>query len=75
MRNAWGRRGMCTWFWWGNTKKRDPRVNVRIILKWVLRQEDGRAWTVFIWLRTGCCEKDNEHSAFTKRGKFLYVPC
>jgi hypothetical protein len=28
-------------------------VNGRIILKWVLRKQDRRAWTGFIWIRIG----------------------
>jgi hypothetical protein len=40
--HIWGRREMHTEFWWGNLKERDhledPRINERIILKWVLKK-------------------------------------
>jgi hypothetical protein len=28
-------------------------VHVKIILKWTLKEENGRAWTELIWLRIG----------------------
>jgi len=31
----------------------DPGVEWRIILKWIFRNWDMRAWTGFIWLRIG----------------------
>jgi hypothetical protein len=30
-------------FWWGNLKERD--VDGRIILSWIFRMWEGRAWT------------------------------
>jgi hypothetical protein len=43
--------------WWGNMRARDhledPAVDGRIILRWIFRKWDMRAWTEFIWLRTG----------------------
>jgi hypothetical protein len=29
------------------------RVDGRIILKWILNRQDGRAWTGLIWFRIG----------------------
>jgi len=32
---------------------RRPRYRCKIILKWVLGKQGGKAWTGFIWLRIG----------------------
>jgi hypothetical protein len=32
---------------------KDIGVDVRIILKWILKKWDKMAWTGFLWLRTG----------------------
>jgi hypothetical protein len=34
----------------------DPQVDGRIILKYILKKQDGKAWTGFIWLRLGTSE-------------------
>ena len=48
---------MYTGFWWGTPRERDqledPCVGERIILGWILRKQDGEAWTGLIWLRIG----------------------
>jgi len=44
-----------TGFWWGNLRERDqledPGIDVRIILRWIFRKWDVRAWTGSIFLR------------------------
>ena len=44
-------------FWWGNPRERDhlgdPGVDGRIILRWIFRKWDVRAWNGLIWLRIG----------------------
>jgi len=32
-----------------------PDVDVRLILKWIFRKLNWRAWTGLIWLRIGAC--------------------
>ena len=59
-----------TGFWWARVKERDHMqdldINGRIALTCILREEDERMWTGFIWLMivkvVGCFERGNEHS-------------
>ena len=52
-----GRREMNTKSWWGNMKETGHLDHVdvdwKIILKWILRNFPGRAWTAFICVTTG----------------------
>jgi hypothetical protein len=52
-----GRGEAYTGLWRGNLRERDyleyPDVDGRIILKWISRKLDVRAWTRSIWLRMG----------------------
>jgi hypothetical protein len=45
-----------TGFWWGNVKKVDhleeEGVDGRIILRYIFRKWDVRAWSGSIWVRT-----------------------
>jgi hypothetical protein len=51
-----GERGMELGSQWGNLNERDHvkdlRVESKIILKWILRKYDDRAWSEFISLKT-----------------------
>jgi hypothetical protein len=44
-------------FWLKNLKGRyhseELGVYVKIILEWILRKQDGKVWTGFVWLRIG----------------------
>ena len=60
MGGAWARMErleVYTGFWWGNVRERDhfedPDIDGRIILKWIFRKWNVRAWTGSIWLRIG----------------------
>jgi hypothetical protein len=48
---------VCKGFWCGNLRKRDnlkaPGLGERIILRWVFRKWDVRAWTGSSWRRIG----------------------
>jgi hypothetical protein len=46
-------------------------VDGRKIYRRILKEMDGKLYTVFIWFRIGCCEDGNEHSGSVKCGKFL----
>jgi hypothetical protein len=46
-----------TVFWWENLRERDylkdPGVDGRIILRWIFRKLNAKAWTGLIWFRIG----------------------
>ena len=48
---------MYTGFCWGNLRVRkqleDPGIDGRIILRWIFRKWDVRAWTGSIWFTIG----------------------
>jgi hypothetical protein len=48
----------------------DLEVDGRIILKWIFKKWDVRAWTGLIWFRirtvAGACECGDEHLDFIK---------
>ena len=50
-----GRGEVNTGFRWGNLRERDhledPGIDGRIILRWICRKWNVRAWTGLIWLR------------------------
>jgi hypothetical protein len=60
MQHVWGRGEVYTGFQWGNLRERDhfegTGVDGKIILRWVFRKWDERAWIGLIWLGigTGC---------------------
>ena len=66
-------------FWWGNLRVkdhlRDPGIDGRIILRWILRKRDVGVWTESSWFRirqvAGTCECGNEPLGSIKCGEFL----
>ena len=74
-----GRGEVYTGFRWGNLRRwdylNDPRLDGRIILRWIFRKWDGGAWTALIWLRIrtgeGTLKSGNECSGSIKCGQFL----
>jgi len=54
---VWGWVEVYTGFWWRNLRERDhfkdPGVDGRIILRWILRKCNVGAWTGSIWPRIG----------------------
>jgi hypothetical protein len=49
-------------------------IDGRIMLRWFLMKQAGRAWTGLIWLRRqvlGSCECSNKYSGSIKCGEFL----
>ena len=57
MKQVWGRAEAYTGFLWGNLRERDqledPGIDGRIILRWIFRKWDVRAWTVSSFLGIG----------------------
>lgn len=48
---------MDTGFWWENLEKGEHLevsvIDGKIILKWNLKEQGGKAWIGFTWLKTG----------------------
>jgi hypothetical protein len=57
IQHVWGKAELYTGFWWGSVRERvqleDPDADGRIILRWIFRKWDVRAWNGTIWLRIG----------------------
>ena len=55
MKHVWGTAEVYTGFWWGNLRERDHLedrgVDGRIILIWIFRNCNVRAWNGFMYLR------------------------
>jgi len=73
-----GRGGVYTGLWWGNFREyhlKDPGVDGRIILRWILMKQDGSVdWIDLAQDRDrwwGTCECGNEPSVSIKCGEFL----
>jgi len=66
---------VCTGFWWGGLRESDDLegldIDGRIILKFVFREWDGRAWSRLIWLRVGTGECGNKLAGCIRCREFL----
>jgi hypothetical protein len=55
MWHVWGTGELHTGFWWGDQWEgdhlEDLRVDGRIIINWIFKKCDGKAWTELLWLR------------------------
>jgi len=68
--DIWERAEICTGFWLGNLRERDHLedlgIDGRIIILWIFRKWDVRAWPGSIWVRIraggSICECGNEPS-------------
>jgi hypothetical protein len=58
---AWEIRELLPKFWQETPKKRDLRVDKRILLKRILRKKDVKMWTGLIWLEIGISSRLCEH--------------
>jgi len=78
MWHVWGTEEVYTRFWWRNLREgdrlEDPRVDGRIILRWIFRKWDGDMdWIDLAQDRgvAGTCECGNEPWDSIKCGEFL----
>jgi len=53
---VWGTGDVHTGFWCGNLREmdhlEDPVANEKIILRWIFRKGNERAWTALFWTTT-----------------------
>ena len=75
-----GTRDVHTGFWWGNIREDNleaQSLDGRIILKWIFKKLDGRAWAGLIWLSSGEAWESNKVIPFAPPPKLkclLLVP-
>jgi len=54
---VWETGEVCIGFWWEDLTLKghleDPGVDERIIMKWIFKKCDAKAWTILIWIRIG----------------------
>ena len=58
---VWGMGEVHTGFCWGNLREmdhlEDPGADEKIILRWIFRKGNERAWTGLFWIRTATVGK------------------
>jgi hypothetical protein len=53
--------------WWGSIKRKivKPKITWKTVLNWILKTQDEKEWTGFVWVRKGT------NGGLLRRGLFI----